>query len=783
METWPESTSIESYLRSVFSYRLPQVTRYYEVRFAAVPVYPTDQINGVVVALRRQLLRYKGELSQLFSDTDGNTRGVYFNPSVYLLGRTRHFDDEPEHNLVLIGRAKDITTSVQSGTKRVDVYHLEFTASGKKVLLFKVTDSEGSRWWIPMFARRATNTVVPGTTNAGKETHSTSPVSLEIPRVIVRPDDSFDSIVGGNRPTIRLEGCDASFVAGLWTVSRHGVRTRILYDLDDDYALAGLQVLYPGEHPTQRKWCVLWSLRWHSNSIGAGDMQCRNNRIEEFSSPPTPEWLIWNEMRSQNNDLGNEEENEPSSDEEEYDDEEDGASKHVGAPGGLVNLGNTCYINAALQLARAVMAHGGVEMGGGAEFFRNPTLTTLTKLVEDIQRSNPDFACQTMGDTNLVLLHLFETIPSLARQVRFEEAHRNSDTGFDSKETRTILTLPLDGPINSPLSLDSLVKDSIGRDETTTPIRVKYYTSAPKVLAIQLLRWKKTPVSGSWQFNARRVKLNPTLTFPLQRDGPDGAVTEIPYILIGIAYYHKARLHYTADVKQLDGTWSNYDDATVTRISGPKASNKTAYMCVYARADDDSGDESTKAGDESTKEGPEVDLNHSGDTTTLVLTTLTVTDILKIRAILDEHSHAFASFQFDSYTNKYIVTTEKDEPQYTSAGTTWDDLHCKERALPAPVGSLIVKTPCDRHDGRPYAGSDPGKYKVFVKGFRNFADYCRQVSTSMLLQAKHPVLMKFLAARLATARAKSNLPRLTLTNHNKDVPILHFKFVAEEDAT
>ncbi len=163
------------------------------------------------------------------------------------------------------------------------------------------------------------------------------------------------------------------------------------------------------------------------------------------------------------------------------------------------------------------------------------------------------------------------------------------------------------------------------------------------------------------------------------------------------------------------------------------------------------------------------------NTNTIWSDNLSLRDLNKVSAVLDNSGHLFASFKFDTQKGKYRITTEKNEPKYKAPKTSWKDVNCTQVHIPY-VNYLTIKTPCDKRDGRPYTGSNPSKYKVFVQGHRNFAHYCHAVTHGRGYAEDHEQLMNILFSRLDMVREVTNNPNIQLINHNRDVPILHFKF-------
>ena len=97
-------------------------------------------------------------------------------------------------------------------------------------------------------------------------------------------------------------------------------------------------------------------------------------------------------------------------------------------------------------------------------------------------------------------------------------------------------------------------------------------------------------------------------------------------------------------------------------------------------------------------------------------------------------------------------------------------------------GILIIKAGSCRDPvaDKLLAPEDPGRYKVFVKGFKNLYEYGVAISAGEVSKKEHMELYQVI--RKQQRILENNLGRLTkITNHNMDVPILHFKFICYRD--
>ena len=104
---------------------------------------------------------------------------------------------------------------------------------------------------------------------------------------------------------------------------------------------------------------------------------------------------------------------------------------------------------------------------------------------------------------------------------------------------------------------------------------------------------------------------------------------------------------------------------------------------------------------------------------------------------------------------------------------SWRDLRCNEYTLPS---GLQIKSTCQ------LAKLDVARSsKVFVKGFHDFLEYTIAIQQGSVTYNQHMELFDILLAQ------QHLLNGYQLVNHNLDVNILHFKYVAtratQDDAT
>lgn len=105
-----------------------------------------------------------------------------------------------------------------------------------------------------------------------------------------------------------------------------------------------------------------------------------------------------------------------------------------------------------------------------------------------------------------------------------------------------------------------------------------------------------------------------------------------------------------------------------------------------------------------------------------------------------------------------------------SSGAQYKDVMCSSKTGQIKAGD------CRDHKTRKLLNvKDPGRYKIFVGGYKNLYEYGEAIASGEISTKDHMRLYKQIRAQQKHGEKHIGKP-LRLVNHNLDVPILHFKF-------
>ncbi|CAN8071067.1 unnamed protein product [Agarophyton chilense] len=304
---------------------------------------------------------------------------------------------------------------------------------------------------------------------------------------------------------------------------------------------------------------------------------------------------------------------------------------------GFFNLGNTCYLNAALQcllhcdsFVRQIKDHGAHLNGTGHKQFcvldqlhklvdqyfddKSPETMNPAVFVQNIRRMCPLFVPKQQQDADEFIQLLFQAIDNIecngCPDAPFKEQKYPDEIGLilrDSaigymKTTITCSSCQFSSTTRAPFtklsigteefktledSLGGLMKEEILEGQNaymcnncntlSAAVIKKQIDDTPNVLIIQLNRFGGNGKNDDFVEYPRVLNLHPYSS--------DDIVAE-KYELVSSLTHHGPSMgfgHYTADVKCFDGHWCRTDDDNRSKITPSMAYGNKAYMLFYQK--------------------------------------------------------------------------------------------------------------------------------------------------------------------------------------------------------
>jgi hypothetical protein len=131
----------------------------------------------------------------------------------------------------------------------------------------------------------------------------------------------------------------------------------------------------------------------------------------------------------------------------------------------------------------------------------------------------------------------------------------------------------------------------------------------------------------------------------------------------------------------------------------------------------------------------------------------------------------FVNFTSESHDDHIIFKFEESNFEHTNT-TTWENLQCnKDEELD---NKITIKTNCT-FGGK--TDNDLSYYKIFVEGYKDLYEYIQKIKDESISKENHKKLFDYILERLNQVRDKFKGQNINLNNDNREVPILHFRFV------
>jgi ubiquitin carboxyl-terminal hydrolase 22/27/51 len=258
-------------------------------------------------------------------------------------------------------------------------------------------------------------------------------------------------------------------------------------------------------------------------------------------------------------------------------------------PRGLVNLGNTCFINASLQALKQVWPSLLVDSGSPIYDVINTTVADLKSksstalypiaLLHEIRRSIKSFSPNSFEDAHEFIVKVLELVNSDRLNLLFVKYSRCLECQHFSLSDDEVFGLSLEVLPELTDSLNKVLADVVveqqcgGCSKSARVLNSFSVLDLPDILLIQLSRFE---VSANKVLKLKQAVSFPLVNLPFQNS---------TFNLLSVVNHHGSvnSGHYSAFINE-NGQWFSCNDHIISVIDSAVVISNDAYLLVYSKS-------------------------------------------------------------------------------------------------------------------------------------------------------------------------------------------------------